>query len=182
VCEADVTSSPGWPSSPHAAPAWLRLVFAVYVVVVAFGVFGPNPGDEVNRVGDGLRQVEGEVRSAVPGSDPATDTPVGRRHGDWLFGDLTAEDVGNIAMFMPFGVQFPLLWPRWRWWTVPAGVTVSALVELVQLGFLSWRDPSVGDVRWNGLGAVVGFALWLAGASWWRLRLRRRQVAPSRPG
>ena len=85
-------------------------------------------------------------------------------------------------MFVPFGVQFPLLWPRRRWWTVPAGVTVSALVELVQLVLLSWRDPSVSDVRWNGLGAVVGFALWLAGASWWRLRLQRRQGAPSRPG
>ncbi len=170
------------PPSEPASP-WWRLAFVLYVGVVAFGVFGPNPGDEVNRVGDGLRQVEDEVRSAVPrGSAPSPETPVGRRDGDWLFGELTAEDVGNIAMFVPFGALFPFLWPRWRWWTIPAGVAISALVELVQLLFLSWRDPSVSDVRWNGLGATVGFALWLAGFSWWRLRLRRRQSASSRSG
>lgn len=156
----------------------LRLVFAVYLAVVAFGVFGPSPGDQLEEAGQRLRRVEQEVRAAAPGNSAVT-APAEHRHPEtWIFGDLSAEDVGNIAMFLPLGVLLPLLWPRSWLLTVPAGVSFSAFIELVQLLFLSWRSPSLSDIRWNSLGVTIGFALWLAG-SWPRLRREpgRRRVA-----
>lgn len=45
----------------------------------------------------------------------------------------------------------------------PRGWALSAGIELTQLLFLSWRSPSLTDIRWNSLGAVLGFSLWLAG-------------------
>lgn len=114
---------------------WLELGFALYLAVVAFGVFGPNPG----------------------------------RH---VIAGLDALDVANVVMFVPFGVLFPTFRPRWRRWTIPAGVALSASIELTQLVFLSWRTASLTDVCLNSFGAVLGFALWLGGRA-----VRRRPLA-----
>lgn len=140
---------------------WLDLVFALYLAVVAFGVFGPSPGKSLDQAGQGARRLDAEVRTAVPGGGSgAGSTPAPTRD---LVRGLNAENVGNIVMFVPFGVLFPARWPRWRRWTIPAGVALSAGIELTQLLFLSWRLPSLTDIRWNSLGALLGFSLWLAG-------------------
>lgn len=154
----------------------LRWVFAAYLSVVAWGVFGPDPGEQVSRTGEGAHTLESEVRSVVPGGGSTAGTEPGRGDDKWVFGDLSAEDVGNVAMFVPFGVLFPLVWPRWRWWSVPAGVTLSAFIELTQLLFLSWRSPSLEDVAWNSVGACCGFALSLAGSWSWRRRPGRARA------
>ena len=152
---------------------WLDVVFAVYVAVVAFGVFGPSPGEALDQAGQGARRLDAEVRSMVPGGQSgSSSTPAPTRD---LVRGLSSEDVCYIVMFMPFGVLFPTRWPRWRWWTIPAGVALSAGIELTQLLFLSWRSPSPIDIRWNSLGAVLGFSLWHAGRA--VLRRRRRRVA-----
>lgn len=44
----------------------LAVVFAVYLVVVDAGVFGPGPGRPVNRAGEALRRVDQKVRSEPP--------------------------------------------------------------------------------------------------------------------
>lgn len=145
----------------------LRLAFVLYLCVVGFGVFGPSPGDQLEQAGEELRKVEQEVRSIAPGD--TADTPNGHLEADeWIFGDLDAEAVGNVAMFLPLGVLLPLLWPRWWMLSVPVGVALSGFIEVVQLLFLSWRSPSAGDVGWNSLGAVIGFGLWLPGSWCWR--------------
>jgi len=148
---------------------WLDLVFALFLAVVAFGVFGPDPGEPVNQAGAGARRIGEEVRSPG-GRIGAGSTPAPA--GDLVPG-LSSEDVGNIVMFVPFGVLFPSRWPRRRRWTIPAGVALSAGIELTQGLFLPWRSPSLIDIRWNSLGAVLGFSLWLAG----RAALRRRRTA-----
>jgi len=150
---------------------WLDLVCVLFLAVVAFGVFGPDPGQPVNRVGAGARRIGEEVRSAAPGGRVGAG-PTPAPAGD-LVGGLSSEEVGNIVMFVPFGLLFPSRWPRWRRWTIPAGVALSAGIELTQGLFLSWRSPSLIDIRWNSLGAVLGFSLWLAG----RAALRRRLPA-----
>lgn len=111
------------------------------------------------------------MRSAAPGGR-ADHGPTPVQTNDLVWG-LSSEDVGNIVMFVPFGVLFPARWPRWRRWTIPGGVALSAGIELTQLLFLSWRSPSLIDIRWNSLGAVLGFSLWLGG----RAILRRRPTA-----
>jgi len=68
---------------------WLDLLFALYLAVVAFGVFGPSPGQSLDQAGQGAR-----------------------------------------------------------------------------------RSPSLIDIRWNSLGAVLGFSLWLVG----RAVLRHRRL------
>jgi len=146
-------------------------LFAGYLVVVGFGVFGPDPSSELDQAGRGLRKVESEFRAAVPGGSGAasSSSPEGPEGGR-VFGGLRAEDVGNVAMFVPFGVLFPVLWPLWRWWTIPTGVTLSGSIEFIQLAFLPHRSPTLSDIGWNGLGAVMGFGLWLAGAWLWSRR------------
>lgn len=135
--------------------------FIAYLGVVAFGVFGPSPGDQIRQAGDGARKVAGEIGGAVPGGTLGDRSD--RVADDRLFGGIEDEAVANVAMFVPFGALFPVLLRRWRWATVPAGVALSATIEAVQLLFLSWRSPSFGDVASNGLGTLVGFVLWLVG-------------------
>jgi|GEM_PF-3092139 len=146
---------------------WLDVVFVLYLAVVAYGVFGPSPGERLSQAGHGARQIDVEVRSAVPGRGGGTES--GHPQTRDLVPDLDTADVGNIVMFVPFGLLFPTRWPRWRWWTIPAGVALSLAIELTQGTFLSWRTPSFTDVRWNSLGAIVGFVLWLVASA-----IRRR--------
>lgn len=133
-------------------------MFGAYLIVVAIGVFGPSPGGSIERVGQEVRRVSGEAASE-PDTALSADSAVEARD---LVPGFDTEDVANVVMFVPFGVLFPVRWPRRRWRTVVAGVGLSATIELVQLVFLSWRSPTLVDVRSNGLGAAIGFALWLA--------------------
>lgn len=145
---------------------WRRLVigvFLVYFAVVGYGVFGPDPGDQIDRAGDGARKVAGQIGGAVPGQRPSEGAG-GEPTDDDLLAGIDEEAVANVALFIPFGLMFPLLFPRWRWWTVVAAVAASAAIEAVQLVFLSWRSPSWGDIGWNSLGGLIGFGLWLAAA------------------
>lgn len=158
---------------------WLDLVFVLYLMVVAVGVFGPEPGEPLDQTVGGVRRIEAEVRSVISGGDSEAGSTPARTRG--VIGGLDAEDVGNIVVFVPLGVLFPARWPRWRWWTIPAGVALSASIELTQLLFLSWRSPSLIDVRWNSLGAVLGFSLWLGGRAVATYDRRRRRGGGSQP-
>lgn len=153
------------------APAGRRRVvaglFVAYLAVVAFGVFGPAPDDQIQRAGGGARRVADEIGAAIPGGRKA---PPEAATSDRLFGNVSTEAAANVALFVPLGLLFPVLLRRWKWWTVPAGVALSATIEGTQLVLLSWRSPSVTDVAWNSLGALIGFALWLVVRAWWRCR------------
>lgn len=138
------------------------LSFATYLVVVGVGVFGPEPSRPLSQAREALRDASQEVRQFAGGSSDARAKSGGRAE---TLGGLKAEDVGNIAILVPFGIAFPALWPRLRWWTVPAGLILSGFIELVQLLFLPWRSSAVGDFGWNGLGTLVGFGLWLLGSA-----------------
>ena len=139
-----------------------------YLAVVAFGVFGPTPGNQIDRAGQGVRQVADEIALPVPWLSSG-DGRV-RRPEVPVLGLLTDEAIANVAMFGFWGLLFPVVLPRRRWWAVPAGAALSAMIELIQLLFLSWRSPSLIDVGWNTLGAILGFLLWLAVSALWQRR------------
>ncbi|MDP9402554.1 MAG: VanZ family protein [Actinomycetota bacterium] len=147
----------------------LGVVFASYLAVVAFGVFGPSPTEQVRQAGQGARRVAKEVHDVVP-SRSTGDERGRRRHG--LLSGFSNDDIANVAVFVPFGALFPLLVSRWRWWTVPAGVALSASIELTQLLFLSWRSPTARDIVSNTVGTAIGFMAWLASWGWRRHRRR----------
>lgn len=132
-----------------------------YLTVVAFGVFGPAPGGFLDRVEQYLRSVERRVVGVWTGH-PAVGSSAFERLSDvWPFGDVGFENLANIALFVPLALAFPLLWPRWRWWTVPAGIALSVGIELTQRVLMPWRSSSVEDVICNSLGAAIGFSLGL---------------------
>ena len=72
--------------------------------------------------------------------------------------------VGNIALFIPFGALGVAAWPpRWRGAAGWAGLVLVAtvfafVVQVLQIWFPP-REPSLADVLWNGVGAVLGIAM-----------------------
>lgn len=76
-----------------------------------------------------------------------------------LTGWITLEVVefaANIALFVPFAALLTLLAGPRRWWlAVLAGLTLSAAIELAQLG-LPTRVSDPRDLLSNGLGSVAG--------------------------
>ena len=69
--------------------------------------------------------------------------------------------LGNVVMFVPFGMFLPAMWSRLRraWKSVPVGVLMILLVEVLQLFTLRGRCD-VDDVILNAIGILTGYALW----------------------
>lgn len=74
---------------------------------------------------------------------------------------VVLEAVANVALFVPLGVLLPWARAVRPWTAIPAGLALSAAIELTQLAMPA-RFPSVQDVVMNTLGAAVGAALVLA--------------------
>ncbi|MCU1523114.1 MAG: VanZ family protein [Microbacteriaceae bacterium] len=97
--------------------------------------------------------------------------PVDGSHGSWLWRllrffaghELTSwltysrvEFLANVAMFVPIGVFFLLLFGRRLWFVgILAGVALTLVIEGVQL-FLPARVSDVRDLVANSLGATIG--------------------------
>lgn len=84
---------------------------------------------------------------------------------------LRRENLGNVLMFLPFGVLYPLCRPQRRWrGTVLAGLCLSLAIEVLQP--LLGRSFDINDLLLNTLGAGLGAAaVFLA-----------RRLAPARRG
>ena len=69
--------------------------------------------------------------------------------------------LGNIAMFVPFGVFLPAMWPKLRrfWKTSLAGFFSILVVEICQLMTLRGRFD-IDDLLLNTIGIMVGYGLW----------------------
>lgn len=75
-----------------------------------------------------------------------------------FYRSFSAENVGNILMFLPFGVLYPLFHRGSTWIrTLLAGVTVSVGIELLQPVF--GRSFDINDIILNGIGVVVSTAI-----------------------
>ncbi|MDH4046221.1 MAG: VanZ family protein, partial [Gemmatimonadota bacterium] len=69
-----------------------------------------------------------------------------------------ADAVVNVILFMPLGIGLALASVRARH-ALLIGALLSALVELAQLTVIAGRDPSIGDVLFNAIGAWLGAGL-----------------------
>lgn len=83
-----------------------------------------------------------------------------------LAGNALGQVVGNVLLFLPFGVLLPLTAVRFRTFksVLAAGLLLSVSIEVVQLGLLLGRlmnrAADVDDVILNTIGAVLGYAIW----------------------
>ncbi|MCU1549984.1 MAG: VanZ family protein [Glaciihabitans sp.] len=76
---------------------------------------------------------------------------------NFTFADL--EFVSNIAVFVPLGLLFVVLFGRRRWWlAILAGVVLTLVIEGTQT-FLPTRVPDVRDLIANTTGAILGALL-----------------------
>ncbi len=145
----------------------VRLVFAVYLVVLIGLLFTPFPFPPWTRLPeeslDGYRPWPFPWVNIVP-----FETISGAfRYGlDWQPGRVL---LGNVLAFAPLGVFLPLLWPRWRSLVsvVAAGLAISLALEAVQLGLslligAPYRVADIDDVIINVLGVALGYGLYRA--------------------
>ena len=74
-------------------------------------------------------------------------------------GDSLVNLLGNLVMFMPFGLSLPLLWRGWNGRRVLlADLAITGAIECWQL--LIGRFFDVDDILLNTLGVLCGFWLW----------------------
>ena len=75
-------------------------------------------------------------------------------------GGIAGNFLGNIALFVPFGVLLPLITGKKKWfYIVGVGTCLSLLIEITQL--ITARgcfDPD--DIILNTLGTVIGCGLY----------------------
>lgn len=84
---------------------------------------------------------------------------------------------GNIAMFIPVGVIWPLVFKELSTPlpAIAAGAGFSLFIELIQLPFRS-RVTDIDDVILNTLGFVIGYVIYLCVS---RAVMKKRNQQPS---
>ena len=70
--------------------------------------------------------------------------------------------VGNVTMFMPIGVIYPMVYKELNthWKVIAAGVGFSLFIEILQLPFFD-RVTDMDDLILNSLGYVIGYGIYL---------------------
>lgn len=97
--------------------------------------------------------------------------PLDARASGWLYGVIArlaqhpslawltydrVEFLANIALFVPVGVLFLLLFGRRWWWLgIAAGALLTCSIEFTQQ-FIPTRVPDAGDLVANTTGAALG--------------------------
>lgn len=78
--------------------------------------------------------------------------------------------VGNIVWFVPLGLLWPQVWPKWRFWQVALlGCGLSIMIEGLQYLFYT-GITDVDDVIFNTLGAAIGY---LMQSAWCRMKAKK---------
>ena len=75
-----------------------------------------------------------------------------------FFQNFGAENLGNIVMYLPFGIFYPLFRENTAWkQTIVAGIATSLAIELLQPVF--GRSFDVNDIILNGTGVILSTAV-----------------------
>ena len=133
--------------------AVLLLIAVNYAVILRFVFFPMSP-------------VEGKVQPLL--FDPARIWPFrlnlipveALRHYKYR-SEMLVNVIGNVAMFLPTGIVYPLVYPRLdRFWKVLcAGAGLSLFIELAQLPFYV-RSTDVDDLILNTTGVILGYGIY----------------------
>ena len=129
-------------------------MFAIYAFVLAIATLAPPPISPSNGYfGTNLIPIAHSISCFVPDPGQPSTTAF-----------CTRIILGNIALFLPFGLLFPLVFRSWHSTksVVLAALAVSALIELLQyagrwVGSPRWSD--VDDVIFNVIGALLGYLI-----------------------
>ena len=78
-----------------------------------------------------------------------------------------ADALLNVLLFLPLGAAL-VFWLGRRAGALLLAAGFSGVIETLQLLVIPGRDPNVGDVLFNTIGAALGVAL-VAGAVWWAM-------------
>ena len=141
----------------------LSLVTFVYLGVVGWLTLGPQPID------DGTDSIVFRIL-AWTARHPSL---------DWV-GYAEVEFAANVAMFVPIGLFFLLLFGRRRWWiAVLLGVALTITIETVQLS-LPDRVSDPRDLVANSVGALIGVIGALIVTTPAAIRLNRERTLRSR--
>lgn len=118
-----------------------------------------------------------------PGTGPDTlighllDLFAAHRETAWLTYERV-EKLGNVAMFIPFGLLAALHFGRRRWWLGFAiGASFSAAIEIFQGTVLTQtRFATLSDLVTNTLGAGIGALLGVCCMAVWPRRRTKRGI------
>ena len=118
------------------------LLFAIYLVTLAWASFNPEPID-----GSGpIRQFVAWVLNFTS-IDPNL---------KWLDYNRL-ESLANILLYVPLGLGLALIFKRLPWWAdILLGVTVTLTAEGVQRWLLPDRFATWADVLNNSIGVAIG--------------------------
>jgi hypothetical protein len=64
----------------------------------------------------------------------------------------------NVILFLPLGVGLAMAGVR-PWLALAGMIAGTVSIELLQVTVVGGRDASLGDIIWNSLGGVIGWAL-----------------------
>jgi glycopeptide antibiotics resistance protein len=140
----------------------LRLAAVVYAVLVLAITLLPMrwdpwvrsyPNDDYHAE---LTPLRGDGTNVIGSGDPV---------------HMLAEHVGNVLLFVPFGLLLPLLVPRLNrcWRVVAAGAATSLCIEAAQVAMPGIHRADIDDVILNTVGVASG---------WLLLRRAGRRTAP----
>jgi len=139
---------------------YVRLLFFLYLLLVIKVIIFKYPISE-------LRQIAASWEKGVilEGLEHANFTlfKTIRMYIDYAYKLNSFENlVGNVVVFIPFGLLFPGVFKRGRnFWIMLLNVLVFVIgIEVFQL-FSAFGAFDVDDIMLNCLGAVVGYLLYL---------------------
>ena len=147
------------------------ILFAVYIVVVLKVIILKYPYAQLRGIMDTWSK---EV--ILEGLDTANFTLFRTIHMYIDYSDrLNSFEnlVGNVVVFIPYGIFLPLIWKRFRNFadTFLAAFLFSLAIEVFQL-FSAFGAFDVDDVLLNCVGAMIGYVICMVGM--WGMSLYAR--------
>ena len=148
--------------------AWLLLMYVNLAVIIRF-VFYP-----FSRVGGRVQPLLFDAAAILPLRVNLIPLIHNLRFATRR--DMLVNLIGNVALFIPSGIVFPILYPKLDgfWKTTAAGALLSLCLELAQLPFFT-RATDVDDLILNTLGCALGYGLWALSRAAWNLRNRQKK-------
>lgn len=131
-----------------------KWLFTIYMIAMVIATLAPPPISPSNGYpGINLVPVMRSISCFVPDPGQPSTTAF-----------CTRIILGNIALFVPFGLLFPLVFRKWDSVkaVVVGAIALSVSIEVLQfagrfLGSPRWSD--VDDVLFNVLGAIFGYVI-----------------------
>lgn len=79
-----------------------------------------------------------------------------------VFGEILLNLIGNVTMFIPIGIVFPIVYKGLNTHTkvILSGAGFSLCIEILQLPFYD-RVTDIDDLILNSFGFIIGYAIYL---------------------